>query len=91
MNRYQSPPHNYLAWSICNLIFCCLPPGVVAIVFSVQSRSAAPRGDVAEAERTANTAKTCNMVATIGGGIVVVLIFFVLVLGGLSASHVNHP
>jgi hypothetical protein len=87
MGRYQVPPPNYLAWSICNLIFCCLPLGIVALVFSVQSQSAAQRGDMAEAERTANTAKTCNMIATIGGGIAI-LIFFIFVLG---ASHAAHP
>jgi len=60
----------------------------VAIVFSAQSQSAAQRGDMAEAERTANTAKTCNMVATIGGGIVIAIIFLVVVIG---ASHATHP
>jgi hypothetical protein len=85
-NFSQRPP-DYLAWSICNLILCCLPLGIVALVFSIQSQSAANRGDMAEAERTSNTAKTCNMVATIGGGIAIVI---VVIIFASTASTVGH-
>ncbi len=86
MGRYQVAPPNHLAWSICNLIFCCLPLGIVALVFSVQSQSAAQRGDMSEAERTANIARICNMISTIVGA-VAILIVFLFVLG---ASHAGH-
>jgi|GEM_PF-3811996 len=69
--------------AICNLIFCCLPLGIVALVFSAQSQSAANRGDMAQAERTAGVAKTCNMIATIGGAVVVVIVFIAVI----GASH----
>lgn len=86
-SSYKALPPNNLAWSIVNLIFCCLPLGIVALVFAVQSQSAANRGDMAEADRTASTAQTCNMVATIGGGIFIAIVFFPIILG---ASHVGH-
>jgi hypothetical protein len=78
------PPRidTWLWQSIVATLLCCLPVGVVAIVFSAQSQSAMNVGNYAEAQAKANTAKTLTLVA-VGVGLVGVVgwLFFVFVVG----------
>ncbi|MBO2450975.1 CD225/dispanin family protein [Actinomadura barringtoniae] len=67
------PPPNHLVWAILSTIFCCLPLGVVAIVFAAQVNSKAAAGDYAGAQSASNSAKTWAMVSTILGAIATVL------------------
>jgi heme/copper-type cytochrome/quinol oxidase subunit 2 len=46
----SAPPPNYLVWAILTTILCCLPLGVVSIVFSTQVNSKWALGDVAGAQ-----------------------------------------
>ena len=46
MNELQSPPKNYLVESILVTIFCCMPFGVVGLVFAAQVNSKFEAGDV---------------------------------------------
>lgn len=52
-------PPAYLAWSIVSLILCCIPLGVVAIIFSAQVKPAWRQGDVAKARRASERAQWC--------------------------------
>ena len=47
--RPECPPHN-LVWAIISTILCCLPAGVVAIVYSVKVMTKYNEGDYAAAE-----------------------------------------
>lgn len=52
-------PPAYLAWSIVSLILCCIPLGVVAIIFSAQVKPAWRRGEAAKARRASERAQWC--------------------------------
>lgn len=79
---------NYLVQAILVTIFCCLPAGIVAIVFAAQVNGRVRSGDLADAQRLSRNAKTwCWISFGVGlaAGIVylVIMIFGVLVgLGG---------
>lgn len=49
---------NYLVQSILVTLFCCLPFGVVAIIYAAQVNSKLQVGDYEGAVKASNTAKT---------------------------------
>jgi hypothetical protein len=55
----SQPQHvpNYLVWAILTTIFCCLPAGVVAIVFAAQVNGKLEAGDYDGALKLSNQAK----------------------------------
>jgi hypothetical protein len=82
------PPPNYLVWSILSTIFCCLPLGVVSIVFAAQVNSKWASGDVAGAQDSSRKAKQFAMWGTIVGVLlnVIGLIFYVFVIAAALKS-----
>jgi len=52
------PPPNYLVWAILTTLCCCLPLGVVSIVFAAQVNSKWVAGDRAGAVDSSKKAKT---------------------------------
>ena len=82
-------PKNYLVESILVTIFCCLPLGIVGIVFASQVNSKYDAGDYAGAESTSKQAKQFMMWGLITGVIVVVAylaIFGVAIVSGISSQ-----
>lgn len=79
-NQPQRPP-NYLAVAIITMILCCIPLGIVGVVYSTKVNSAYDRGDYHEAERASRNAKTWVIVTAVAGIIANVAIF---ALGGLA-------
>ncbi len=67
-----------LVWSIINLILCCTPLGIASLIFTVIAKDA-PTAE--EEAKKLKTAKTCNLIGTIGGGVFIILyiVFVVLV------------
>jgi len=67
--HFPLPPKipNYLVHSILATLCCCLPFGVVALVFSAQVNSKLAAGDVAGAEASSRSAKTWVIVAVVAG------------------------
>ena len=65
---------NYLVQAILVTIFCCLPLGIVAIVFSAQVNGKLASGDYAGAVSSSNTAKILCWIS-FGMGLVVLLIY----------------
>lgn len=75
---------NYLVQSILATIFCCIPLGIVSIVFASQVNGKLERGDVAGAMESSGKAKTWAWVA-FGVGLAINLVWFaVSVLGALA-------
>ena len=70
---------NYLVQSILVTLCCCLPLGVVAIIFSAQVNSKLAAGDVGGAQEASNKAK---MFALIGFGIGLVIILLSFIFNG---------
>ena len=54
------PPHvpNYLVQAILVTIFCCMPFGIVSIVFAAQVNGKLQAGDIAGARQASATART---------------------------------
>ncbi|NDU77832.1 CD225/dispanin family protein [Actinomadura sp. DSM 109109] len=66
-------------------ILCCLPAGVVSIVFAAQVNSKWAAGDQAGALKASNNAKTWAIVSAVLG-VIVGIIYFFIALAGNSGS-----
>jgi hypothetical protein len=74
----QAPVNNYLVPAILVTLCCCLPGGVVAIIYAAQVNSKLVAGDVAGAMAASSNAKTwCWISAALG------------ILLGLGGAAVN--
>jgi hypothetical protein len=80
------PPDNYLVWAILSTILCCLPLGIVSIVFSTQVNSKWALGDYAGAQDSSRKAKNFAIYAAIGSLVVGLLYVLLIVVLGLSSS-----
>ena len=72
---------NYLVWAILATICCCVPSGIVAIVYSAQVNGKVASGDYVGAMRYSNNAKTWCWVS-LGLGIAVGVIYFIFGIFG---------
>jgi hypothetical protein len=57
----------YLLQSILVTIFCCLPLGIVSIIYSTQVNSKLAAGDVAGAQAASGNAKRWALIALVAG------------------------
>lgn len=81
-NDQKLKPDNLLAWSILSTVLCCVPLGIVAIIFSNKVDTLWAQGDYAGAEDAAKKAKLFCFIA-LGVGLVFDFICFIL---GLFSS-----
>jgi hypothetical protein len=58
---------NYLPWAIAATLLCCMPGGVVSIIYASKANSAKARGDYAEASAAAGQAKTWLILSVVLG------------------------
>lgn len=75
---------NYLVWSILTTLLCCLPIGVVAIVYSTQVNSKLQVGDYQGALEASNKAKMWCMISA-GLGVAVTVLWFIFAIIGAAA------
>ncbi|KAI4875711.1 hypothetical protein NFI96_005565 [Prochilodus magdalenae] len=71
----------YLGWSIFNTLCCCLPLGIVAIVFSCKTDSANTMGDATRAQEHSRLAKNLNIAALVIGIILIIIVIVIKVTG----------
>lgn len=90
---YPSPPSfgaagaeipNYLPWAVASTIFCCIPLGVVSIVFAVKANSAKTVGDLVTARNAAHQAKIWLIVSVVGGLLASVFVFFATIASNMQ-------
>lgn len=85
MNELHSPPKNYLVESILVTMFCCMPFGVVGLVFAAQVNSKFESGDVDGAIKSSEEAKKWMKWSLYAGlAIIFLSILFSVAIGGLS-------
>lgn len=65
MKRFDESkrPASYLGWAIASTILCCLPLGVLAIIFSASVNSKFERGDEEGALKASERAQWCIMLS----------------------------
>jgi hypothetical protein len=81
----QIPPPNYLVWAILTTILCCLPFGIVSIVYAAQVNSKWQMGDYDGAKLSSKNAKIWAWVA-FAVGISGILIWSLLMIFGIVAG-----
>jgi hypothetical protein len=86
-----APPPNYLVWAILTTVLCCLPLGVVSIVFAAQVNSKWYAGDIAGARDSSTKAKNFAMWSAVAGGVGVILwVILVVGLGMFGQSSMSN-
>lgn len=81
------PPPNYLVPAILVTLFCCLPGGIVSIIFATQVNSKYAAGDVQGAMNASKNAKMWTMISA-GIGLVIIVIYIIIgVLGAVGGSR----
>ncbi|XP_028327004.1 proline-rich transmembrane protein 1-like [Gouania willdenowi] len=78
-----NPVSDYLCYSIFTMLFCCLPLGIAALVYSISARDANHTGNQATAERSSRTARILNHVA-LGFGLVIIILCITLIAINIS-------
>ncbi|HWF26857.1 MAG TPA: CD225/dispanin family protein [Mycobacterium sp.] len=69
----QREPDNYLVWAILTTVLCCLPLGIVSIVYSTKVSGLWAQGRYAEAQTAADNAKKWAIIAAIVGAVIGVI------------------
>jgi hypothetical protein len=84
-----APPQiqNYLVPAILVTLCCCMPAGIVAIIYAAQVNSKLAGGDIAGAQESARLAKIWSWVG-FGCGVLLGIIY--AIAGGLSSLNNIH-
>jgi hypothetical protein len=80
----STKPDNNMVWGILTTIFCCLPLGIVSIVFAAKVDTLYKEGKYAEAQDAAAQAKKYAMWAAIIGGAMAVILVLLAMLGAFT-------
>lgn len=83
----QAPPPNYLVWAILTTILCCLPFGIVSIVYAAQVNSKWTAGDYEGAKLSSKNAKIWAWVSfgvALAGAIIWFILTVVIGIAGLG-------
>jgi Interferon-induced transmembrane protein len=70
----QREPDNYLVWAILCTVLCCLPLGIVSIVYSTKVSGLWAQGRYAEAQSASDSAKKWAIIGAIVGAVIYVII-----------------
>lgn len=103
MDQYQYPnqqlndaqgqrppkPDNYLVWAILTTLLCCLPFGIVSIVYSSKVDSLYYAGDYISAQQAADKAKKWAMWSALSSIIVIVLALVVALIDGIMNGEIS--
>lgn len=79
-----TPPPNYLVWAIITTILCCLPFGIVSIVYAAQVNSKWVAGDTQGAVQSSKNAKIWALVSFVSGFVGLIIWFILVALGVLA-------
>ncbi|HET9033506.1 MAG TPA: CD225/dispanin family protein [Dokdonella sp.] len=78
--------NNNLVWAILATLFCCLPTGIVAIVYAAQVDGKVAGGDIEGAQHSARNAATWSWVS-FGLFMIGILGYFSLLVLGITLGN----
>jgi predicted secreted protein len=73
-------------WAILTTLFCCLPLGIVSIVFAAQVNGKWAAGDAQGARESAAKARTWAIASAVAGIVLTVLYVLLVVALGVGSS-----
>ena len=79
-------PDNYLVWAILCTILCCLPFGIVSIIYSTKVDSLYNAGDYMGAQDAANKAKNFAIWSAVSSAIIIFLYIILVVVIGVAGA-----
>jgi len=79
-------PDNYLVWAILSTLFCCLPLGIVSIIYAAKVDGLYNSGDYAGAQDASKKAKNFAMWGAIISAIAIILYIILVVALGVGAG-----
>jgi hypothetical protein len=80
----QPRVNNYLVPAVLVTLCCCLPGGVVAIIYAAQVNSKLAAGDIGGAMAASRNAKMWTWIAAGAGAVVALAYAALMMIGGLS-------
>lgn len=89
MENKPARPSSYLALAIISTILCCLPTGIVSIIYATKVNSAYEDGKYDEANKASKNAKLWGFISigiALFGWIIYILIFGVAFLGAIAGA-----
>lgn len=84
----NSRPNNYLILAIFTTICCCLPLGIVGIVYASKVNSLYTMGQYDAAVEASNNAKKWSLIG-IGCSVAIYVIYIILIVAGVAALPSN--
>lgn len=80
---------NYLVWAILTTVFCCIPFGIVSIVYAAQVNAKLAGGDYRGAIDSSSKAKTWAIVAAVCGVIpfLISVVVWIVRIGSLGLNN----
>jgi predicted secreted protein len=79
---------NYLVPAILTTVFCCLPAGIVAIVYAAQVNGKVAAGDIQGALASSKNARTW-MFVSLGIGLAIMIFYVVMMIVGGTLSALS--
>lgn len=86
-NINRQKPDNFLVWAVLSTVMCCVPTGVVAILYSNKVDGLWNAGQYDEAEEALRKAKMWTYISAGTGVLAVVVAFFFYLLGFIIAIN----
>ena len=81
------PPPNNLVWAILTTLFCCLPFGIVSIVYAAQVNGKWAAGDAQGARESSDKAKKWAIWAAVSGVVIGVLYAILVIAVGVGSTN----
>lgn len=84
----QQEPDNYLVWAILCTVLCCLPFGIVSLVYSNKVSGLWAQGRAAEAQEASSNAKKWAIIGAIAGAVtyaIIVILYIVIAVVAVSS------
>lgn len=81
-------PNSYLALAIISTILCCLPTGIVSIVYATKVNSAYEDGKYEEAEKASKNAKLWGLIS-VGAAALVGILYLIFGAAMFATAMAN--